>query len=153
MNFSFRYQYILKHDGDEKIEKILIREYCSIYHQIFNGKLQELYGRHCGELLFRSEEWASLAAKAEKQNTKWQCYSLAANRNISMVAVIFIIFLVVVGVTLHPLRVLFIIFSLIFTLATIMRKSRVPARAIKPFLRPTTKILLQFTYKPCRAIN
>lgn len=153
MNFSFRYQYILKHDGDEKTEKILIREYCSIYHQIFNGKLQELYGRHCGELLFRSEEWASLAAKAEKQNTKWQCYSLPANRNISMVAVIFIIFLVVVGVTLHPLRVLFIIFSLIFTLATIMRKSRVPARAIKPFLRPTTKILLQFTYKPCRAIN
>lgn len=39
MNFSFRYQYILKHDGDEKIEKILIREYCSIYHQIFSGKL------------------------------------------------------------------------------------------------------------------
>ena len=51
------------------------------------------------------------------------------------------------------LRVLFIIFSLIFTLATIMRKSRVPARGIKHFLRPTTKILLQFTYKPCRAIN
>lgn len=101
MNFSFRYQYILKHDGDEKTEKILIREYCSIYHQIFSGKLQELYGRHCGELLFRSEEWASLAAKAEKQNTKWQCYSLPANRNISMVAVIFIIFLVVVEVTLH----------------------------------------------------
>lgn len=139
MNFSFRYQYILKHDGDEKIEKILIREYCSIYHQIFNGKLQELYGRHCGELLFRSEEWASLAAKAEKQNTKWQCYSLAANRNISMVAVIFIIFLVVVGVTLHPLRVLFIIFLLFLRSPQLWENQEYRLEQSSPFSAPLQK--------------